>query len=279
LSSFGLIERLFGYIGLCLVVFIVAALKLGPDWHAVGQGFVPHVKTGPDFLVYCYFAVGLVAAAMVPYEVYFYSSGAVEERWGVKDLGLNRLNAILGYGLGALLSFALMMTAAQAFEPQGIDPELLGTVALGAQIPLGEIGFLLACIGMLFAIGGAAVDASFAGAYNVAQFFGWEWGKYAKPHGAPRFTLLWLTLFGVAFAIVFTGIDPIAVTEYSVIFSVVALPFTYLPLLLVARDPNYMGEHRNGRVSDAIGWLYFVILTFVAIVAVPLLFITNMGQG
>ena len=27
---------------------------------------------------------------MTPYEVYFYSSGAVEERWTPKDLGLNR---------------------------------------------------------------------------------------------------------------------------------------------------------------------------------------------
>ena len=37
-----------------------------------------------DKLLYAYFAVGLLGAAMTPYEVYFYSSGSVEERWSPK---------------------------------------------------------------------------------------------------------------------------------------------------------------------------------------------------
>ena len=40
-----------------------------------------------------------------------------------------------------------------------------------------------------------------------------------------------------------TGIDPVMLTEYSVIFSVVALPLTYLPILLVANDKAYMGRY------------------------------------
>jgi Mn2+/Fe2+ NRAMP family transporter len=279
LARFNVLERVFGYIGLCLIVFVVAALHAGPDWGAVASGFVPSLRTNSDFLVYCYFTVGLVAAAMMPYEVYFYSSGAIEERWGPKDLGVNRANALLGYALGGFLSLALIMTAAQVFEPSGVDPEFLGTVALGAQVPLGEIGFLLACIGMLFAIGGAVVDSVFAGAYNLAQFAGWEWGKYKGAANAPRFTITWIALMAIAGAIVMTGLDPVQVTEYSVIFSVVALPFTYLPILLVARDRDYMGEHTNGPIANALGWIYFGVICVVSVVAVPLLFLTNMGQG
>src|SRR5829696_7191855 len=190
-SSFGVIERLFGYAGLCLLVFAVAAVKLGPDWGDVGAGFVPHVPS-TDWVVYAYFVLGLLGAATVPYEVYFYSSGAVEEGWGPKDLGINRANAIIGYSLGGLLSIALMMTAAQLFLPRGIDPASLATVALGAEIPFGEIGLILALVGILFAVGGAAVDTCFAGAYNLAQFLGWEWGKYRGPARAPRFTIAWI---------------------------------------------------------------------------------------
>src|SRR6476646_462243 len=36
---------------------------------------------------YWYFAVALFGAAMTPYEVFFFSSGAVEEHWTTKDLG------------------------------------------------------------------------------------------------------------------------------------------------------------------------------------------------
>src|SRR6476659_5791255 len=98
---FNAIERVFGYGGLMLLVFVAAALHESPDWSTVGNGFVP---SGKSSTLYWYFVVGLVAAALMAYEVYFYSSGAVEERWGPKDLRVNRLNAIIGYGLGGLLS-------------------------------------------------------------------------------------------------------------------------------------------------------------------------------
>lgn len=73
--------------------------------------------------------------------------------------------------------------------PLGIDAQLLGTVALVAQSALGQIGLILALVGILFAVSGAAIDSGFAGAYSIAQFFGWERGKYRHNAGAPRFTL------------------------------------------------------------------------------------------
>jgi Mn2+/Fe2+ NRAMP family transporter len=278
LMPFEWIERVFGYGGLALLVFAVAAFKLHPDWGSVAHGFVPGADTG-NLGVYLYFVVGLIGAAMVPYEVYFYSSGAVEERWKPKDLGINKANAMVGYALGGILSFALMICAGALFLPRGIDPQLLGSVALMAQSPLGTIGLVLALVGIFFAVSGAAIDTVFAGAYNVAQFFGWEWGKYRHNAGAPRFTIAWFVMLVLGFLIVVTGVDPILVTEVSVIFSVVALPLTYLPILLVANDQAYMGTHRNGKLANAFGLLYLVIIVVIALAAIPLMVATNMGQG
>ena len=276
--SFEWIERIFGYGGLCLLVFAVAAVKLHPDWGAVAHGFVPHINTN-DTALYLYFAVGLLGAAMTPYEVYFYSSGAVEEGWKAKDLSINRLNAMIGYGLGGVLSFALMITGGALFLAEGIEPETLGTIAMGAQIPLGTAGLILALIGILFAVGGASIDTLFAGAYNLAQFMGWEWGRYRSNAGAPRFTLTWLVLLVLAFCVVMTGVDPVMLTEYAVIFSVVALPLTYLPILLVANDKAYMGTHANGRLANVLGVTYFVIILGVSLSAIPLMIVTNVGQS
>jgi manganese transport protein len=276
--SFEWIERIFGYGGLCLLVFAVAAVALKPDWGAVAHGFVPHLNTD-DTLLYLYFAVGLLGAAMTPYEVYFYSSGAVEEGWTAKDLGINRANAVIGYSLGGSLSVALTITGAALFLGQGIEPETLGTIAMGAQIPLGEVGLLLALIGILFAVGGASIDTLFAGAYNLAQFLGWEWGRYRSPAGAPRFTLTWLVLLVLAFGVVMTGVDPVILTEYAVIFSVVALPLTYLPILLVANDRAYMGTHANGRLANVLGGAYLLIILTVSLSAIPLMILTNVGQS
>jgi manganese transport protein len=272
------IEKVFGYGGLCMVVFAVAAVKLGPDWGKVGSGFIPHLSQNSP-LLYAYFVVGLLGSAMTPYEVYFYSSGGIEDRWSTKDIGLNRMNAIAGYSLGGFLSLSLMVVGAAVFLRHGISPEHLGTVALGSEEPLGKIGLLLALVGILFAVGGASIDTVFAGAYNLAQFFGWEWGRYRHPSGAPRFTLTWLVLLVLALAILLTGVDPVMLTEYAVIFSAVALPLTYIPILLVANDRKYMGTYSNGRLANILGTVYLFVIILIAIAAIPLMLLTNVGQN
>jgi manganese transport protein len=269
------LERLFGYAGLGLLAFAVAAVTLKPSWGELARGALPSFSASQPAL-YLYFAVGLIATTVSPYEVYFYSSGGVEDRWTAKDM--NRLTAFLGFGLGALLSIAILVTAAEVLRPQGIEPQHLGTTALTLN-SLGTIGVLVGLGGMLFAVGGAALETAFAGAYSVSQFVGWPWGKYHGIRKAPRFTIAWLVFLGVAVLILVTGVDPVAITEYAVIFAAVALPLTYAPVLLVANDRSYMGEHANGRLANTLGLLYLVIITVVALLAVPLLVLTGAGQG
>lgn len=272
--SFDHIERIFGYGGLTLLVFVAAAVHLHPDWHSLGNGFVPDVQSSS---LYWYFAVGLVAAAFMPYEIYFYSSGAREEGWTENDLGLNKANAIIGYTLGGLLAVALLVTAAEVFQPAGVDPAHLGTTVLGAQVAFGETGLVLALVGVLFAIGGACIDTCFSVAYNLAQYQGWEWGKKA---GRPRgWTITWLATFIGGYIVVSTGIDPIELTEYAVVLSVVALPLTYLPILLIASDREVMGEHANGLLAKTLGWGYFGVICVLTVAAPILLLATNGGGG
>jgi len=59
----------------------------------------------------------------------------------------------------------------------------------------------------------------------------------------------------------------------------VALPLTYLPILLVANDRSYMGSKVNGRLANVLGVIYFVIILAVAVAAIPLMLLTNGGQG
>jgi Mn2+/Fe2+ NRAMP family transporter len=276
LLPFGGIERVLGYCGLLMLVFVATAIDQSPDWGDVARGFVPSFS---DSTLYLYFVVGVFAAALMPYEVHFYSSGAIEERWTAENLKENRLNAIVGYGLGGLLACALVVVSGYLFHPLGVDPGDLGTVALPAQASFGETGLLLALGGIMFCVGGAAIDSSFSASYNLAQFLGWEWGRYQGPRKAPRFTASWLVFLLLAGMIVMSGINPVEITEYSVVLAVVALPMTYLPILMLAGDRSFMGEHANGRISTLLGWAYFAVIVVLSVVAVPLLLATNGGGG
>jgi Mn2+/Fe2+ NRAMP family transporter len=276
LLPFGGIERVFGYGGLLMLVFVATAIHQGPDWGEVAHGFVPSFS---DSKLYLYFVVGVFAAALMPYEVHFYSSGAVEERWDESNLRENRLNAIVGYALGGVLACTLIVVSGYLFHPVGVDPTDLGTTALPAQGAFGETGLLLALGGIMFCVGGAAIDSSFAASYNLAQFLGWEWGRYRGPRKAPRFTASWLLFLFLAMLIVLSGINPVEITEYSVVLAVVALPLTYFPILMIAGDRSFMGEHANGRVSKTLGWIYFAVIITLSITAIPLLLMTNGGGG
>jgi Mn2+/Fe2+ NRAMP family transporter len=65
---------------------------------------------------------------------------------------------------------------------------------------------------------------------------------------------------------------------YSVVLSAGALPLTYCPILVVADDPDYMGDHVNGRLANGLGQVYLVLVTLAAVAAVPLMLITKAGQ-
>jgi Mn2+/Fe2+ NRAMP family transporter len=276
------IERAYGLLGLFMLVFGAALIAIDPPWTQIAGGLVPQVPPGlspHNQLVFAYFAVAIVSAVMFPYETYFYSSGAIEEEWGSKDLTTNQVTTILGFGLGSLLAVAILCISAQLFGPRGISPEMLGTVALEAGLPFGSAGLLLALLGMLFALSGAAIETCLANAYSMSQFFGWRWGRHHPPREAPRFTLCWIAVFLVALTIVLTGVEPIALAEYAVISSILVLPLTYLPLLLLAADRKYMRAHANGIVARTLGWGFYALIVVAAIAALPLFFLTGGGKS
>jgi Mn2+/Fe2+ NRAMP family transporter len=276
------IERVYGLLGLFMIVFAAALIAIHPPWDKIAGGFVPHVPHGlstKEMLTFGYFAVAIISAVMFPYEVYFYSSGGIEEEWGTKDILTNRVTAILGMGLGSLLAIAILANSAQLFGPANVDPAIPGTAALQAAIPFGKWGLMLALLGMFFAVAGAAVETCMANAYSIAQFFGWIWGRHKKPWEAPRFTITWIALFLAALAIVLTGVDVMTLVEYAILFSILILPLTYLPLLLLSGDRKYMREYVNGPITKTLGWVYFALITAAALAAIPLFVLTSGGNA
>jgi Mn2+/Fe2+ NRAMP family transporter len=271
-------ERVFGLLGLVLVVLAVAWWKLGPDWgEAVHQAVRPSVTAGEGRPTYFYWAIALFGAAMTPYEVFFFSSGAVEDRWSPRDLVLNKANVFIGFPVGGALSLTLMGLTATLYHPVGITVGSLSQAALPVSVALGKVGLALVILGFFAATFGAALETGLSSGYTISQYFGWQWGKLVRPREAARFHLLILAALIVAVLVGLTAVDPIKVTEYSIVLSAAALPLTYLPILLVANDRDYMGERANRRLSNGLGSVYLVVLTVVAVATIPLMIATKAG--
>jgi Mn2+/Fe2+ NRAMP family transporter len=278
-AKFSVMENVLGLLGLALVVFTVALWKLGPDWGELTRQMTTFDKPGDEqWTTYAYYAVALFGAAMTPYEVFFFSSGGVEEKWTAKDLGTMRANVFVGFPLGGILSLAIAGCASVVFGPLDVDVTSLSQVGLPVGIALGKIGLAVVLVGFVAATFGAACETGLSAGYSIAQFFGWQWGKFVRPHVAARFHLVLVLATLLAIGVLMTGVDPIMVTEVSVVASAVALPLTYFPILVVANDRGYLGEHANGRVANAFGTLYLAVVVVAAVAAIPLLVITGMGS-
>jgi Mn2+/Fe2+ NRAMP family transporter len=279
--SFGAIERVFGLLGLLLLVYVATAAALKPDWGAVARGLVPGrppASANAGTLRYAYDAVALLASIMMPYAITLRATGAIEGRCKPSDLALNRTSLLVGSVLGALVCAALVVVGAQALRPQGIDARLPGAAVLAAADAFGRAGLLAALLGLLFAFAGAATETTLSGAYNTAQFFGWSWGKFRRPREAGRFHLAWFVLLALAALVILTGIDPVRLVEYAILCAVVTLPFTCFPILVVAADRRLMGGHANGRLANTLGWGFLALGTLAALAAIPLLILTQGGR-
>ncbi|MDP9888366.1 NRAMP family divalent metal transporter [Pseudarthrobacter enclensis] len=275
---FSIMENVTGLLGLTLVIFAVAVFLLKPDWGALAGQLAPTVPQQETFWSYSYYAIALFGAAMTPYEVFFFSSGAVEEKWSVKDLAQSRINVLVGFPLGGLLSVSIAVCAAIVLLPAGVSVTSLSQVVLPVAEGAGKLGLAFVLVGMVAATFGAALETTLSSGYTLAQFFGWSWGKFRRPAQAARFHLSMIVCLLVGMAVLATGVDPVLVTEYSVVFSAIALPLTYLPILIVANDPQYMGEHVNGRVVNVLGMVFLVIILVASIAAIPLMIVTGAGS-
>jgi manganese transport protein len=278
-ATFSTIENAFSLLGLTLVVFAVAVWQLSPDWESLwAQASQPSVPSAEGIPTYFYYAVALFGAAMTPYEVFFFSSGGVEEHWDKTDLRIMRANVFVGFPLGGVLSLAIAASAYLVLFPAGVSVDTLGQVGLPVAVALGKLGLAFVLVGFFAATFGAACETGLSVGHSVAQYFGWQWGKYVRPREAARFHVVLLLAAITGVAVLLTTVDPIKLTEYSVVFSAVALPLTYFPILVVANDADYMGDKVNGRLANALGTVYLFIVLAAALAAIPLMIATKAGQ-
>ena len=277
--KFTIMEKVVSLVGLALLISVVAIWRTGPDWGSLlHSGVHPIVPRDETHALYWYWAISIVGATITVYEPFFFSAGAIEEKWGREDLVVNRTNVYLGFPLGAVISLAIMALGATFLFPAGISVEHLSQTGLPVSIVLGRGGQVFFLLGAFAAMYAAALETSLSAGYIVCQYFGWPWGKLVKPKEAPRFhSVIFLTLIG-ATILVQSSLDPIKLTEYAIALVAVAAPLTYFPILILANDERYVGMKVNTPVSNVLATAFFIVMVVASLAAIPLLIVTKGGS-
>jgi Mn2+/Fe2+ NRAMP family transporter len=268
-GTFSLIENGASLLGLVTISFVISAFKLHPDWSGVASGLVPSIPE-TDKARHGFLAVSILGASISPYLMYFYSSGAIEDKWDRTYIPINRFIAGFGMTFGGVLSMSVLVVAALALRPRGIQVETFPQAALLMTTALPKWGFYLFALSMIFACFGAALEISLAIAYFFSQGFGWNWSEDLEPSKNSRFAFVYTVIIMLAAIPLIVGVDPIKVTMMSMALTSATLPLAIVPFLFLMNDPIYLGKHRNGWISNSVVAIIILISFVLALISIPL---------
>lgn len=269
-GTFGVLEKGVALLGLVTLCFTVAAVRLDPPLGQMAAGIIPS-PGGGDSARYWFIAVAILGALISPYLLWFYSSGAVEDNWSREDVPTNRIVSVVGMAFGSIVAASVLIVSAVVFLPRGMIVDDYAQIALGLTTAMeGKVGFYLFAASLGIACLGAALEASLALAYVFAQGLGWNWGESLKPRRAARFAVTYSGALLVSVIPILLGIDPLQLTVLSMALTAVVLPIAIFPFLVLMNDDRYLGEYRNGRLSNGVVIGVIALAFILAVVTIPL---------
>ncbi|HTM04609.1 MAG TPA: divalent metal cation transporter [Vicinamibacterales bacterium] len=267
-GNFSVIENAIAFLGLVTLAFVFGALRMHPSWTEVAHGAVPSLPSH-DRASYWFNAVSIVGSVLQPFVLNFYASGAVEEKWRVKDLWLNRTVAGLGMSFGGAIALGLLVLAATVLGPRGMHVDTYEQAVPVLVGPFGEWGLSLFVAALGIACLGAAADVGLNFAYLLSQGFGWNWSENLKPHEDARFAAAYSAAV-VPAALLVMLFDPLQVTLLTMALNAVIAPLIVFPLLILMNDKQYLRDHTNGVISNLLVSAVVILAFAVAVVAIPL---------
>lgn len=244
--------------------FFVELWLAGPEWAAVREGLLPHVRLASDREA-VYLAIGILGATVMPHNLYLHSSIVQTRRLGEGEAARReairflRVDTIVSLLLAMLVNGAILVLAATAFHGTGyadvasiedayrlLEP-VVGTAAAA----------LLFGIALLAAGQSSTFTGTIAGQIIMEGFLNLKIPCWRR-HLITRALALVPAFIGVAV------LGEHAVGTLLVLSQVVLslqLPFALFPLLRFTGRRDIMGSFANGPLTRIAGWSLFVAIS------------------
>jgi len=274
-SSYRQIARVFKWITLVLLAYVVTAFFARVDWHqALLATLVPHVVWSRDYLEVL---VGILGTTISPYLFFWQASQEVEEeramgrniaqRKGATDAELRALkvDVITGMFASNFIMYFIILTTAATLHAHGIVKIDTAEEAAEALRPLaGNLAYLLFTLGLIgTGMLGVPVLAGSC-AYAISEAAAWRGSLEKKPRSAKKFYTVLGVAMALGLAIDFTGLDAIKMLFWSAVTNGILAPPLILLILLVTSDRKVMGNQISSVPERVLGWVTFVLMTAAA---------------
>ena len=269
------------WLALILAVYVIAAIDVRPDWHAVLRATaVPNLPHGRDAWATL---VAILGTTISPYLFFWQASQEVEEEKAGGQLTLKARQGatatqlddrMIDIGFGTLFSniamFFIIVTTASTLYTHGQTQLATSADVAAALRPLaGRFAMLLYTIGTvgtgLLAIPTLAGSA----AYAFAETFNWRQGIDEKFTRARAFYAIIGVSITIGVAMDFIGISAVKALYWTAVINGLLAPFLLVGILHAASDRKLM----RGQPSSWLARLVVGVTTVAMFTAAVAMFV------
>ncbi len=275
-SSYRQIARIFKWITLVLLAYVVTAFFAGVDWrHALLATLLPHPVWSRDYVEVL---VGILGTTISPYLFFWQAAQEVEEERAMgrnlaqrkgataEELRGLRVDVMTGMFASNFIMYFIILTTSATLHSHGIVKIDTAKQAAEALRPLaGNAAYLLFTLGLIgTGMLGVPVLAGSC-AYAISEASAWSGSLEKKPRGAKKFysVLGVATLLGLV--INYAGLDAVKMLFWSAVTNGILAPPLILLILLLTSDRKVMGDQTSPPLERALGWATFVLMTAAAV--------------
>jgi len=278
--------KILKYTALSLLSYIITAIIVGGSWSQILTfSVIPHIEIKPEFAT---MFVAIIGTSISPYLFFWQASEEAEEdiaKQKIKEIGkgnpevtkkeikLMRIDIAVGIAFAELIVWAIVITTAGSLHTHGVTDIQSSEQAAKALEPLvktfphaGEIAKAIFAFGIIGT--GLLAIPVLAGSsgYILADTFGWKQGLNKKFNQAKAFYIVIAAATSIGLLINFVNIDPIRALVYAaVINAITSIPILFA-VLKISNDKNFLKTETNGKLSNTIGWITFIVMGISVII-------------
>lgn len=276
-GSFELIGKIFKWLCTVLLLYVGVLFVTHVNWAQVGRGLVGSgVKLTP---AYFGLVVGVLGTSISPYMFFWQSAQRVVElraedlggskapaldersqRQARRQLRRGRVDVFTGMAFSVLIMFAIIASSAATLGAHHAKISSAAQAAQALQPIAGKYASVLFAVGFIGSGVLAVPVLAASGAAGMAGLLNKRWGLDRTPRTAPLFYVLLGVGIAIGTVLSVLSTNPIELLVLSAIVNGIAAGPFLIVLMMISGNEEIMGEHRNGKLAAAMGWLATVVM-------------------
>jgi NRAMP (natural resistance-associated macrophage protein)-like metal ion transporter len=272
------IEQVLKWLCLVLLVYLVVPFLIKQDLgQIIAATIIPHFEFTKEFIA---IFVALLGTTISPYLFFWEDSMQVEHyleksqdgkfdyknEVSAKTMRDMRVDSNFGMFISNFIMFFIILTAATVLYPKGINDIETVEQAASALKPLaGDLAYLLFAVGII-GTGFLAIPvlACVCG-YIFAEIFGWKEGINTKFKESKAFYTVIIVSILAGLGLNMLNVNPVQALIWSAIAYGVTAPLLIGIILMITNNKKIMGNWVNGKISNFLGIVCFLLMTVAAL--------------